>query len=204
MGNPAMLIILDSIILTVSHFVYAKSYPPDIFRRPRNLRDTLIHSKTIVRATTLGFQLCNAARCKTCRHTMTTSYVKSPTNNAANNIPYSLSFISHSIIYLITCIKCNKQYVGQTSQTLRARFTHHRFTITNDRDTYVARHFNLGDHTIDHVNITATDRLSTSDTINRLNKDTHWIYTLKAFELQGLNVKEQTTIPITTIRTSQG
>ncbi|GFO14570.1 hypothetical protein PoB_004107500 [Plakobranchus ocellatus] len=54
----------------------SSNIPMLTFRRFFNLRDTLVHSRTISKATRLeqamatssDFQPCNAARCKTCRH----------------------------------------------------------------------------------------------------------------------------------------
>ncbi|GFO49652.1 hypothetical protein PoB_007615700 [Plakobranchus ocellatus] len=66
----------------------------------------------------------------------------------------------------------------------------------NDRDTPVAKHFNLIDHNIQHLNIIAIDHLPHSDTISRLNKETFWIQTLKTTEPQGLNMDEQSSFPI--------
>ncbi|GFR90785.1 hypothetical protein ElyMa_006158200 [Elysia marginata] len=77
---------------------------------------------------------------------------------------------------LITCTKCNKQYIGKTKNSLRTRFTSHRFDINNDRGTSVANHFNLDDHTSQHVNIIAIDQLPGSDNISLLNKETYWIH----------------------------
>ncbi|GFN80179.1 reverse transcriptase [Plakobranchus ocellatus] len=130
-------------------------------------------------------------------YTHTNSSFKSSTDGQTYKITQGpLTCNSNNIIYLITCQKCFKQYVGQTCQTLRSRFYHHRFTIHNDRDTPVAKHFNLIDHNIQHLNIIAIDHLPHSDTISRLNKETFWIHTLKTTEPQGLNMNEQSSFLI--------
>ena len=85
--------------------------------------------------------------------------------------------------------------------TLKQRFKNHRFDIHNDRDTPVARHFNLLQHSLNDVNIIAIDCLPTADNISILNKETHWIHTLKTSEPQGINVKEQSSFPISILHT---
>ncbi|GFO28084.1 hypothetical protein PoB_005458900 [Plakobranchus ocellatus] len=172
------------------------SLPVTAFRRPKNLRDVLVHSSTH-HTNNIGFSPCLSPRCKTCIHTHTTSSFKSFTDGQTYKITQvPLTCNSNNIIYLITYQKCFKQYVGQTCQTLRSRFNHHRFTIHNDRDTPVAKHFNLIDHNIQHLNIIAIDHFPHSNTISRLNKETFWIHTLKTTEPQGLNMNEQSSFPI--------
>ncbi|GFR63232.1 hypothetical protein ElyMa_001890700 [Elysia marginata] len=80
--------------------------------------------------------------------------------------------------------------------SLRTRFTSHRFDINNDRGISVAKHFNLDDHTSQHVIIIAIDQLPGSDNISLLNKETHWIHTLGTTEPHGMNIKEQESFPI--------
>ena len=113
-------------------------------RRPKNLRDTLVQASTSNTNTATGFQPCNTPTCKTCIHTTPSRTFTSAMNNKTYNIRHN----SHNVIYLITCIKCKKQYVGQTSQQLRSRFTQHRFTINSDNGSPVARHFNSPGHSI--------------------------------------------------------
>ena len=56
---------------------------------------------------------------------------------------------ARNVIYLISCKKCNKQYVGQTSQQASKRMNSHKFDISNfkgpDFSTHVATHFNTDD-----------------------------------------------------------
>ena len=99
------------------------------FRRPTNLKDMLVHSTTTPPNINPGFSSCNSCRCKTCPNTAETVSFQSSTDGQTYRINQSLSCYSHNVIYLITCNQCNKQYVGQTSQTLRQRFTNHRFDI---------------------------------------------------------------------------
>ncbi|GFS26191.1 hypothetical protein ElyMa_007046500 [Elysia marginata] len=132
-----------------------------------------------------------------CPYTSSTSSFRSSINGRIFNITLKLSCHSHNIIYLITCTKCNKKYIGKTKKIpLRTRFTSHRFDINNDRGTSVAKHFNLDDHAHQHVNTIAIDQLPGSDNISLLNKETHWIHTLGTTEPHGMNIKEQESFPI--------
>ncbi|GFR71506.1 hypothetical protein ElyMa_005680800 [Elysia marginata] len=78
-----------------------------------------------------GFKPCSTTHCKTCPYTSCTSSFKSFTNGRVFKITLNLSCHSHNIIYLITCTKCSKQFNGEKN-SLRTRFTSHRFDINND------------------------------------------------------------------------
>ena len=51
-----------------------------------------------------------------------------------------------NVIYLITCRRCDQQYVGKTGQPLHRQINSHRFDIANGRtdESPVAEHF-IGD-----------------------------------------------------------
>ena len=168
------------------------------FRRPKNLRDSLVHSSAS-RRDIVGSGPCNISRCMTCTSITSSTTFTSTITRKSYNILHSLSCHSHNVIYLITCNLCNKQYVGLTSQTLRKRFNTHRFNINNDRGDAVAKHFNLPGHTISHAKITPIDQLLTTDMIGLQNKETFWIHTLQTLEPQGININDQATFPITQI-----
>ena len=170
------------------------------FRKPKNLRNILVRASTSPNTThrskEAGFEPCSTSRCKTCQHTTKTNSFMSHANNKRFDLYHFLSCYSFNLIYLITCLKCNKQYVGQTEQTLRQRMNGHRHSIIHKIDTPVARHFNLAGHSIDHLHIIGIDLLPSADLYTRLNKETFWIYTLKTLEPHGINVQEQTSFPI--------
>ena len=51
--------------------------------------------------------------------------------------PKSINFDSTNVIYIITCTKCNKQYVGKKRTKLKYRFTEHLRDIRKNEDTTV-------------------------------------------------------------------
>ena len=61
-----------------------------------------------------------------------------------------------NVIYCITCTCCKKIYIGETGRRLGERFREHlRDVERNDKDssTPVARHFNLPNHSKQHMAI---------------------------------------------------
>ena len=61
-------------------------------------------------------------------------------------LPYKCG--TRNVVYLITCRKCGKQYVGQTYRTYRERIQEHLGYIRRKRmETATGKHFNLPGHT---------------------------------------------------------
>ena len=63
---------------------------------------------------------------------------------------------SANVIYCITCTLCKKIYIGETGRRLGDRFREHlRDVERNDKDASkpVARHFNLPNHSSQHMTI---------------------------------------------------
>ena len=94
---------------------------------------------------------CKDRRCATCPHLDCRKFFSSEKTSKTYTIRHSFNCSSRYIIYLITCSKCKKQYVGQTTQKLKTRFNHYRSNILCRVSTYIANHFNLPSHSIQNV-----------------------------------------------------
>ena len=136
---------------------------------------------------------CMSTRCKTCPFVPTTHWITNTTTNKRYPINEHLDCASKNLVYLISCKKCPKQYVGETKNSLRQRFSAHKSDIKLNKDKPVAFHFNLEDHSIqdltitpiESINITATEEETTKF---RLERESHWIETLNTARPSGLNV----------------
>ena len=95
-------------------------------KQPRNLKQILTRAKFTTTKEEWGTTKCNEPRCGTCPHLMTTDHI---TFNKMPSIPFtirgSLNCKSKDVVYVITCPKCNHQYIGQTSN-LRHRVSLHK------------------------------------------------------------------------------
>ena len=133
---------------------------------------------------------CNHPRCSTCQHLQCQLTFTSTKTKISYPIRHHFTCKSSNLIYLITCTKCKKQYVGMTTKQLNTRVNHHRTSIFNKRRTYLHTHFNLPDHSISNLTIQAIDTTEQKvDMYNELRKlERYWIKTLKTFQPVGLNV----------------
>lgn len=139
---------------------------------------------------------CGHPRCSTCQHLQCQTSFTSTKTKISYPIRHHLSCTSSNIVYLITCSKCKKQYVGMTTKQLNTRLNHHRTAIFNKKRTYLHSHFNLPDHSIKNLTIQAIDHIqmeNESNVTSELRKlEKFWIKTLKTYQPIGLNVSLST------------
>ena len=98
-----------------------------------------------------------------------------------------------NVVYLITCRKCKKQYIGQTYRTYRDRITEHFGYIRRKQmDTATGKHFNLPGHTkfdMDHRVISVLRGACTRNNPKLLELEERLIERLRTMEPHGLNDK---------------
>ena len=129
---------------------------------------------------------CNHSRCVTCSHLNCNSYFQSTANKKAYTIQDSFKCTSNNVVYLITCTKCKKQYVGYTTNQLNQRINRHRSNIINNKDIYISRHFNFSDHNLRNLSVQVIDTAPNIPELKKLEK--FWILTLETYVPKGLNV----------------
>ena len=114
---------------------------------------------------------CKHPKCATCTHLNCNTYFKSTTTGIQYPLRHSFTCASSNIIYLITCMKCKKQYVGLTTTQLNQRTNRHRTNIINDKTIYIiCIHFNFPDHKLSHVSVQAIDTAPTIQELKRLEQ----------------------------------
>ncbi len=133
---------------------------------------------------------CAHPRCLTCKYHLNCSPTfTSSRTGTVYPIRYSLTCTSSNLIYLITCKKCKKQYVGLTTQQLNTRINHHRTNIVTHKKIYLCVHFNFPDHSLNDLQVQPID--CTMDSPNPLYElqqlEKFWIKTLRTVQPQGLN-----------------
>ena len=145
---------------------------------------------------------CNSRNCLCCKTLNVNCIFKSFTTGCSfafiNSKGITMDCKSSFIIYLISCIKCGRQYVGQTRQALHKRLNGHRSSIINNKlSTYLCQHFNSNGHSFDDVSIQIIDHVDTSsisqeDAICELNsKEDYYMRVLNTFFPIGLNDRVQ-------------
>ena len=104
---------------------------------------------------------------------------------------------SSNLIYCITCLKCQKQYVGQTGDSLRIRFGAHARSIGQKNiGEDISRHCNLSGHDgLSDMKIHILDFIHVHPKNQeglRLQIEFNWIQRLRTMLPAGLNMKDST------------
>ena len=144
-----------------------------------------------LREPSIRTQRCKHRRCVTCKHLNCSRFIRSTKTGRSYIIRHSFSCTSSYLIYVITCTKCRKQYVGLTNRQLNVRINHHRTNIFNQKPIYISKHFNLPDHSINNLSVQAIDRVERSNPnpLQELQKlESYWINNLQTLQPSGLNV----------------
>ena len=97
--------------------------PPMVgYRRCGTLRNALVKArlrKENQTGTEKGFNHCGRKGCTTCLHSIPSNTFQSSFTNRTYSIWKKITCDSSNIIYLITCLQCNKQYVGESGRKLK-------------------------------------------------------------------------------------
>ena len=138
---------------------------------------------------------CKIPRCQICTYVNETDSFISTVTGETYKINHKFDCMEKCLIYLLTCNKCRKQYVGQTVDTFRYRWNNYR---SNSRkhahgiscmQEHLYEHFCDSEHSgfLNDVSITFIDK---TDPTNPLQRENYWKHTLKTFAPYGLNIKE--------------
>ena len=128
---------------------------------------------------------CGKKRCKLCSIITIGSCFSSSSTKLTYSISENMSCGSLNTIYLVTCTKCNIQYIGETGRTLRERFNNHRSDIYLNKNTAIAKHFNEILHEYKHLSVFPLETIL--DTTARRDKESYWIKILQTRHPSGLN-----------------
>ena len=181
--------------------------PPLVaFRRPKNLRDSLV--RAVVKSpnhqtTPSACGPCSARgpkrgrKCDLCKIVPTQSTITSSSNSRIYplRLKKPADCDSRGVIYCITCKVCSSvnQYVGQTSN-FRSRMNSHKSNIRLGRMdeadcSHLYTHFAKPGHSIDSLTVTILQYCP--DLPKRLEAEARWMLTLDTIWPHGLNTKNE-------------
>ncbi|KAJ8020195.1 hypothetical protein HOLleu_39720 [Holothuria leucospilota] len=163
--------------------------PKVIFRQPKNLQSLIVRAKVSSRSTPVvhrGTFKTHARNCVTCSALRETTHVVSHTTGERFHLnTTSTTCTTKEVIYLINCLDCGKQYVGETGSELKVRHRGHR-------QEFRKCHTPLGFHfqTCQRCELIGLQNLTNSTKQNREEAELKWIYRLKTYAPLGINVKD--------------
>ena len=104
------------------------------FRRPTSLKDMLVHSELKTPELLKGCVGCGDGRI--CKSLVEGENFKSNVTGRSYVINSKLDCNTDHVIYLLSCSKCCKQYVGSTITKFRTRFNNHKSRLNPRRDLF--------------------------------------------------------------------
>ena len=166
--------------------------PPLIaYTRPQTIRDKLIRAKvppakSKPRRVIPGMHKCGK-NCEICPYVKTQKLVKATYTNEVVHLPKHYDCKTKNIVYIVQCIKCNDQYIGQTKKTLEDRFKQHLSYVANNTQA-TGQHFNLPSHNSSHMTISVLEKVHQIDRAHREDRESHWIMRFN-LKYKGMNKK---------------
>ena len=163
------------------------------FRNARKISSYLVRAKLYPLERHVGSFIWGCRCCQVCFNVTETETFISASTNQTYKINHEFNCNESSLIYLLTCKICRKQYVGQTVDIFRSRWNNYE---SNDRkylvgdpcmQEHIFEHFNSKGHTrfLENVSVTSIDK---TDTQNPEKRGNYWIHTLKTVVPWGLNI----------------
>jgi hypothetical protein len=178
--------------------VFQQSTPQIVFKKGQTISSMLVRAKfysqnkhTLDRTENTKrlntTDKCLTRLCQCCHAIDVNSNFISTTTKQSHQIKTNMNCNTNGIIYLITCKRCNVQYVGETERRLKDRLNAHRSNITTKQKTAVAIHFNNYRHSYKDLKIMPIENVTNNSKQVRQEREKFWIKTLKTNYPNGLN-----------------
>ena len=168
------------------------------FRRTDNLSDILVRSKlrTDKQTNVTKGSFRSGKNCITCRYITDgrTNYTFSATGEM-RTIHDHIDCNSKNLIYMILCLRCHKQYIGETKRRLKYRFNEHRQPLDrptpSSRHTAVSDHFLSDNHSPNDIELILLDLIHSSRDALRKAREAYLIERGQTLEPKGKNKREE-------------
>jgi hypothetical protein len=124
--------------------------------------------------------------CNCCPYVITSNEFFSTHTNEKFKVTGSFNCNTEGVIYLITCTKCNVQYVGQTGRKFADRINEHLYYIRKKKEA-TGTHFSTDNHTNSDMRVQIVEKVMPNTVNMRLERESMWIHKLATKRPHGLN-----------------
>lgn len=147
------------------------------YRKNRNLKDLLVRAKLkpLRQVHRIMENFCSL------------KFIKNSNNKRMFKLKQDFTPQTTNVVYLCFCIKCDKQYVGETKNSIQTRMWQHKYNIVNKKktDTPFVKHFII--HGFEALRIAGIQSNITWTIKERKAMERRWIYWLDTRQPGGLN-----------------
>lgn len=116
-------------------------------------------------------------------------FVRNQKTKTLFRIPQKFSPKTFNCIYMIYCIKCSKQYIGETYNSLSTRMWQHKHNIIRKKETHTPLVSHFIWHGFSALRLIGIQHNISWSTSERKKMERKWIYLLNTKEPFGLNQK---------------
>ena len=164
------------------------------FRQSQNLRSMLCRAKLPPKVAAkkqpvskdFGMKKCNRP-CPIDIHVWPAKSVISTHNGEKHTINGEFTCFTSGVVYLTTCEKCKKQYVGQTGRTFHTRIREHMYDIKRGKKTS-GIHYTSEGHEHSDFRVQIIEKVTPNTEFHRLEREEYWIKKFVTMTPFGLNV----------------
>ena len=170
--------------------------PPMVpFSSACKLNSYLVTAKPYPLERMVGSYKRKSKRCQVCNNITEADSFTSSNDQTSFKINHRFDSNERCLIYLITCNRCLKQYVGETVDTFRHKWNNNKDNARKFErgehcmQIHLYEHFNLPGHSgfLNDISVTLIDKTDPKDPTKR--KD-YWIHIHKTKAPLGLNVED--------------
>ena len=154
------------------------------YRSARKLSSYLVRAKLYPIERKVGSCKCKGKRCEVCKNVLETDTFTCSNDQTTYKINHKFDCNEKCLVYLITCNKCLKQYVGQTVDMFRSRWNNYKDNSRKfDRgedcmQRHLYEHFQLPGHT-GFLQDTYVSLIDKTDPRAPTKREDYWIPILK-------------------------
>ena len=109
-------------------------------------------------------------------------------------VPKHITCELSDIVYLITCKKCDKYYVGETGRPFRKRIYEHKLSVSKPKETRitpVSKHFTEKGHSVREMQFSLLEwcslKYNTPKSEHRKMREKWWMWNIGAIHPIGIN-----------------
>jgi hypothetical protein len=164
--------------------------PPMVaYRQPPNLKSVLCRAKLPQnrhsKRRLVGMQPCSKP-CNVCPYIQKSKTFKSSHNNQPFQLKGLFTCATTGVIYLVSCLRCKKQYVGQTGRKFHDRMMEHLNSMFHKTHT-IGIHYSSPPHSHNDFRVLVIEKVLPNSVNLRLEREEYWIKTLGTKTPVGLN-----------------
>jgi hypothetical protein len=168
--------------------------PPVVaFRRPRNIKDTLVRAAVSRPSSTVGqCKPCGDKSCKWCLQLQSAQVFHSKTTGKEYKIFCNVNCKTPNVAYHLDCDVCGSQCVGESVQPFNKRMNGHRSDLAKKTHLPASQHFVLPGHSLDNFGrfkIYIIDHNLSWKENQRQKRESFWIRKLRTLHPEDINKK---------------